>query len=583
MKRTSEDYTGKTSPDWQTTFDSIKDPIMILGSTFKIAAVNEAFVSFLSLPREKILGNPCFTLVHGTNKPFVSCPIMKMMQTKKHEEAEIYLDERGVWLSVSVNPTFDEIGNVIGAVHIFTDITSRKKAEYTLKTSESRYRRLFETAQDGILILDAQSGEIDDVNPFLINMLGYTHEEFMGKKLWEIGAFKNIEANKTQFLELQDEGYIRYEDLPLVTNAGKEIAVEFVSNVYRVNGSRVIQCNIRNISARKWAEKKQKISEDKYHSIVEHAVEGIFQSTPGGQLNIANPALAKMMGYGTPEECIRGITDLSKQAYVNPEDRVRYMMFLEETGIVQGLEVQLYRKDGSIIWASINARSVQDLTGKVLYHEGTIEDITARKTAGENLKHHADKLRRSLIGTIKALSMTVETRDPYTSGHQGKVSLLSRAIAQDMALSNDTIDNIRIAGSMHDIGKISVPAEILSKPGKLTDIEFSLIKVHSQKGYDILKDAELPYPVAEIVLQHHERLDGSGYPQGLKDGQILLEAQIIMVADVVEAMASHRPYRSALGIEIALQEIEKNKGTLYDTRAVDACLRLFRESEFKLE
>jgi len=152
-----------------------------------------------------------------------------------------------------------------------------------------------------------------------------------------------------------------------------------------------------------------------------------------------------------------------------------------------------------------------------------------------------------------------------------------------MGLPKDTIDTVRMAGAIHDIGKISVPAEILSKPGKMTNIEMSLIKVHSQTGYDILKDVELPYPIAEIVLQHHERLDGSGYPQGLKDGQILLEAQIITVADVVEAMASHRPYRPALGIEVALEEIEKGKGIFYDAGVVEACLTLFREKGFRLD
>jgi HD-GYP domain-containing protein (c-di-GMP phosphodiesterase class II) len=161
--------------------------------------------------------------------------------------------------------------------------------------------------------------------------------------------------------------------------------------------------------------------------------------------------------------------------------------------------------------------------------------------------------------------------------------MLALAIAHELGLPTDAIDNIRMAASIHDVGKISVPAEILSKPGKLTDMEFSLIKIHSQKGYNILKDAELPYPVAEIVLQHHERLNGSGYPQGIKAGEILLEARIVSVADVVEAMASHRPYRSALGIDTALEEIEKNKGIFYDAVVVDACVRLFREKGFKLE
>ena len=227
--------------------------------------------------------------------------------------------------------------------------------------------------------------------------------------------------------------------------------------------------------------------------------------------------------------------------------------------------------------------SIRGPDGATKYLLGISEDITERRQAEEELKQTLEKLRKSLAGTIQALSSTVETRDPYTAGHQRKVSNLARAIAREMGLSNDTVDTIRMAGIIHDIGKISVPAEILSKPGKLLDMEMNLIRVHSQSGYDILKDVGLPYPIAEIALQHHERLDGSGYPQGLKNGQILLEARIISVADVVEAIASYRPYRPALGIDVALEEIEKNAEILYDREAVEACLRLFREKGFEFE
>ncbi|MFH0789947.1 MAG: HD-GYP domain-containing protein, partial [Pseudomonadota bacterium] len=194
-----------------------------------------------------------------------------------------------------------------------------------------------------------------------------------------------------------------------------------------------------------------------------------------------------------------------------------------------------------------------------------------------------EQLRKGLGATVQAIATVVEMRDPYTAGHQRRVADLARSIAHEMELSNDQIDSVRIAGLIHDIGKISVPAEILSKPTKLTDLEFGLIKTHTQSGYDILKDIEFPWPIARIVHEHHERMDGSGYPNGLPGDELLLESRILMVADVVEAIASHRPYRPAHGIEKALEEIEKNKGVLYDPAAVEVCLRLFKEKGFKFE
>jgi len=192
-------------------------------------------------------------------------------------------------------------------------------------------------------------------------------------------------------------------------------------------------------------------------------------------------------------------------------------------------------------------------------------------------------LDKALNGSINAMSKIVEMRDPYTAGHQTKVADLSAAIAGELKLPEANIKYLRVAALIHDIGKIYIPSDILSKPGKLRDIEWQLIKIHAQGSYDILKTIEFPWPVAEIAWQHHERLDGSGYPKGLHGDQILLEAKILAVADVVEAMSSHRPYRPALGVEKALEEISRNRGVLYDPDVVDACLKLFKENRFKSE
>jgi len=198
-----------------------------------------------------------------------------------------------------------------------------------------------------------------------------------------------------------------------------------------------------------------------------------------------------------------------------------------------------------------------------------------------NSLEHQNKLQESLEDALQALAATLELRDPYTAGHQLRVAELAKAIAKELGLPEQQIHSIHLASVVHDVGKIHIPAEILAKPGKLSNIEFELIKTHAQAGYDILKGVKFPWPIAEIVWQHHERLDGSGYPRGLRGSDILLEAKIVSVADVVEAMSSHRPYRAGLGIDVALDAIVSGRGTLYEPSAVDACVKLFREKHFE--
>jgi len=193
------------------------------------------------------------------------------------------------------------------------------------------------------------------------------------------------------------------------------------------------------------------------------------------------------------------------------------------------------------------------------------------------LRQVNEKLRKTIIGIVEAMSLVVETRDPYTAGHQRRVAELAGAIGREMNLPDDTIEGMALAAAIHDIGKLAVPSEILSKPSRLTDTEFQLIKVHSRAGYEILKNIEFPWPIADMVHQHHERINGAGYPQGLEGAEILPEARIIAIADVVEAIVSHRPYRPALGIEAAIDELRKNRGVFYEPAAVDACLSVFAE------
>ena len=459
-----------------------------------------------------------------------------------------------------------------------------------LQASEIRYRRLFEAARDGILILNAETGEIDDVNPYMIDMLHYSREEFVGMKLWEVSPFKDKVFNQAAFEELQDKGYIRYKDLPLETKEGKPIAVEFVSNVYKANGDMVIQCNIRNITERKSAEETLRISQERLSEAMDLAKIVYWEGDPTDNMLIFNDVFYAF--YATTAEQEGGYR-MTKENYtkrfIHPDDLQLVRRFMEQNNtrtdsdFSSDLEHRIVRRDGKVRHILARTKIIKDDSDRIVRRYGANQDITVRKQSEEALNQSLKKLRRNLMGTIQAMSSMVEIRDPYTAGHEKIVSMLARAIANELGLPSDVVDNIRMAASIHDIGKISVPAEILSKPGRLTDIEMKLIQMHSQTGYDILKDVDLPYPIAKIVLQHHERLNGSGYPQGVKADDILLESRIVSVADVVEAMASHRPYRPALGIDMALEEIEKNKGIFYDAVVVDACVRLFREKGFKLE
>jgi PAS domain S-box-containing protein/putative nucleotidyltransferase with HDIG domain len=286
-----------------------------------------------------------------------------------------------------------------------------------------------------------------------------------------------------------------------------------------------------------------------------------------------------MIGYSKEILTSKSFTD-----FIHPDDL--NMVVDHHIKRIKGEEVppvysfRVIGQDGTVIWCEINAAVIQ-WKGKpatLVF----LNNITERKLAEGELQQTLDSLKNAVGATIQVMVSAVEMRDPYTSGHQIRSANLACAIATEMGLAQEKIDGIRMAGSIHDIGKLSIPAETLSKPTKLTDIEFSLIKEHSQKGYEILKDVESPWPLAQIVSQHHERMNGSGYPRNLKGEEILMEARIMAVSDVVEAMASHRPYRPGLGMDSALVEIEKNRGILYDNTVANACLRLFREKGYQL-
>lgn len=320
----------------------------------------------------------------------------------------------------------------------------------TESRGEKRYRRLFETAQDGILILDFADGRIVDANPFILRLLGYDRRDLVGKRLWEIGLIRDREAAQRAMVELKRTGYIRYDDLDLQGQDGSRLEVEFVSNAYQVGGQRVIQCNIRDISDRKIIERR--------------------------------------------------------------------------------------------------------------------------------LKEIEGAAKRSLQGTIGALVRMIESRDGYTAGHMERVSELSARIARRLGLPDDAVEAVRIAGLLHDIGKNGLPMELLAQPTPLNPPQQRLLQEHVAISLRVLQDIVFPWPVLETIAQHHERLDGSGYPQGLAGDAVCRGARILAVADTIEAMSHARPYRSALPVAEVEACLAAGRGRLFDAAVVDAGLALLREA-----
>ncbi|MEN6311848.1 MAG: HD domain-containing phosphohydrolase [Acidobacteriota bacterium] len=326
--------------------------------------------------------------------------------------------------------------------------------------------------------------------------------------------------------------------------------------------------------------KLEKIKKDGslYRDLVERAEIAIMIDDRRGNFRYANNKFAEIFGYS-----LREMLRQSIRTIVHPDDIGRALKCHRDRiggrKAPSRYEFRGIRKDGSVIDLEVVAATLKE-GNEIAGTRSYLWDITDRKLVEGKLARTLEVLRKTAGTMIRVIGSMLEMRDPYTAHHQQRVADLARAIAEELALPPDTIDGIRVAASIHDIGKMSIPTELLTKPTRLTELEFKMLKTHPRAGYELIKSIEFPWPIAQIILQHHERMDGSGYPSALKSGEILPEARILGVADVVEAMASHRPYRPALGIDAALKELTRNSGVLYDPEVVEACLRTFRKNKF---
>ena len=586
------------------------------------------------------------------------------------------------------------------------NITERKEFEDELAASEIRYRRLFESAKDGILILEADTGRIIDVNQFLIDLLGYTKEQFLNKSIWDIGFFTDIIESKENYLELLKNEYIRYEDLPLRTTAGRSIHVEFVSNVYIEDEMKVVQCNIRDITERFEAKTALEISERKFESYIEHAPGGVFIADGNGQYLEANRSASEMTGYSNEQLLKMTIGDITAEESLT--NALVLFATLKETGKMSG-ELQFNHRSGLKRWWSVEAVKLSEqrflgyshditdrkkaeenllflgyhdqLTG--LYNRRYFEnaiigidtdenlpisllicDINGLKIANDSFGHavgdtllvHTAKILKETVNpgeivariggdefiiiypgtdssavknkienikskvasievsglnlslsfgyetkssdhqtfmetlsnaenhmyrhklfeeaslrskTIDVIMQTLFEKSDRESQHSKRVSEICQAIASSMSFDGEEIDRIRIAGLVHDIGKIGINESILNKTSNLNNLEWSEIKKHPEIGWRILSAASDFFDLANCVLNHHERWDGHGYPNGVKHEDIPIESRIISLADAFDAMTSKRSYHVGMSEQQAIEEIKRCSGAQFDPLIVD--------------
>ncbi|RKX70821.1 hypothetical protein DRP53_03725 [candidate division WOR-3 bacterium] len=666
--------------DWKALFNAMDHPALILDRNHRIIDANTKAVEFLNKTIGEIIGEPCYKLYHGNEKPPEECPFERAVKTNAPGTAEVSFGPEGKGFLITCVPISDRI------LHIANPITGEMETESELSRERAYLKSLFESAQEAVVLGDNE-GKIIDVNHEFTRIFGYSREEAIGRNADYLIAGPEERGEARRLTEETFAGRsVRLETIRRRKD-GTPIYVSLIAAPIKVDDEQIgVYAIYRDITERKRMEQALLESERKYRTLVEQSLQGIA-IIQDKRIVYANEALAKISGYTVTE--LLELSPEGVQELVYPDDRGMVWGRMEERlagrKVPSHYEFRVIRKDGKVRWLEVFIQLIEyngrpaaqtividitdrkqteevvgrlatfpdqnphpiietDLEGNITYlnprarhlfgdlpqlgmkhkilqglrsiindfkkgihdsisreidtgeaiFEQTIcyvpksnlirifcFDVTQRKKAEEDLQRSLAKLEQTINNTLEAMAKVLEARDPYTAGHQNRVAKLAKAIAEEMGLSRDQIQGLFTAAMIHDIGKIYVPAEILTRPKTLSESEFALIQTHPNIGYEILKTIDFPWPVAEIVLQHHERWNGSGYPQGLKDTDIMIEARILAVADVVEAMSSHRPYRPAKGLEATLEEISQKKGILYDPEVVDACLKVIKKRDFK--
>jgi len=632
-KQRLERKLNESEEKYRTLYETIKEGIGLADIEGNILDANQAFLDMLGYKIEEIRRLSYYELTpkkwHKITTDIIKNQTMVRGYSKEYEKE--YIKKDGTMLPITIRSwlTKDKQGKPVGTWAIVRDITERKQAEEKIKhlnlflRTIRRVNQLIVREKDREKLLKGACENLIKTRGYYNTWIVLLDEEGKLKTCAEAGLGKDFlpmiellkggklttcfqKALKQQEVVIIEDPVSTCTECPLAQKysgrAGFAIRLEHSGKVY---GLMTV-----SISA---------------HLVIDQEEQSLFKEVAGDiALGLHNIELGENLDKRTYElkkrvkelNCLWEISNLVEKPDISLEAIIKGTVNLlpstwqypqitcariileakeyktknfKETTWKQSSDITVHQKPvGTVVVYYLEERPEKD-EGPFLKEERNLINIIAErlgnliegKQSEMKLQQSYQKLQKTMEDTIYTIGKIAETRDPYTSGHQKNVSQIATFIAQEMKLPKDKIEGIRIASLVHDIGKISIPAEILNKPTKLSEIEFSLIKDHSQVGYDVLKSIEFPWPIVQIVLQHHERLDGSGYPNNLIGDKIILEARILGVADVVEAMSSHRPYRPALGIDAALEEITQKKGILYDPEVVSVCLKLFKKKEFK--
>ena len=501
---------------------------------------------------------------------------------------QVHLDKNGRRIPVEIRVQKFNVQGRVCVLSLVRDMTERKLAEAALRESETKFQTFIEASPMPMGVVDGK-GNITYLNKAftVASSIGYTKADIPNFDEWTSRAYPDPQYRQS-IIDIWHHNLeeARQNNKPFVPIEVNITCKNGLVRTFLISAESLkdgfaghVLAIFYDITERKLALDALRDAEEQFRGLVEQSITGIY-IIQDEKFAYVNPHFAEIFAYNSAGDLIGSDPILT----VHEKDRSTVVKNLQRR--LEGKEANIayeftaLRKDGSMIDVGVQGSSATYRGRPAVI--GILQDISDKKRAQEEIQHYIGQLKTAFMSTVKVATTLSEMRDPYTTGHERRVAEIAVAIGVELGFDLDRLEGLRVAGHLHDVGKITIPSEILSKPGLLSAIEFQLVQKHAQAGYDVLEAVEWPWPVAQVALQHHERFDGSGYPQGLKGEAILLESRIMAVADVVEAISSHRPYRPGLGIEAALAEIERGCGTLYDPVVAGNCLRMFREKGFVL-